>query len=67
MIGMTYAIDAIFVDKQNTVVGLVRNIKPLQISTVFFKAESCLELPVGTIDSTSTEVGDVLVYSEANA
>lgn len=58
MFGMIYSIDAVFVDKSNTVVGLDRKIRPMMMSTIYFKAESCIELPAGTIDSTRTEIGD---------
>ena len=56
---MLYAIDAVFVDKANKVVALVKGIKPWCVSAMYFDAHACLELPVGTIDSTNTEVGDL--------
>ncbi len=58
MFGMSYAIDAIFLDKQNTVIGLVKNLKPWRISPYFKNAFGCLELPAGTISSTGTAIGD---------
>lgn len=61
MIGMTYAIDCVFVDKTMSVVGLVENIGPFRISSLFSSAEGCLELPVGTIARTGTKLGDTLV------
>jgi uncharacterized protein len=66
MFGMTFAIDAIFVDKKGLVVGLVRNIKPWSMSDVYWKALGCLELPVGTIDATGTSVGDQLDFNESD-
>jgi uncharacterized membrane protein (UPF0127 family) len=60
MFGMGYSIDAIFVDANNVVVGIVSEIKPGRISRVFWKARGCLELPGGTISSTGTVVGDKL-------
>jgi uncharacterized membrane protein (UPF0127 family) len=62
MLGMLYAIDAVFVDKNNKVVALVKGIKPWRISAMYLNAESCLELPPGTIDDTGTAVGDQIVY-----
>jgi len=58
MMGMVYAIDCVFVDKQGTVVGLCKEVKPWALSPVFGKALGCIELPAGTIDATHTEVGD---------
>jgi uncharacterized membrane protein (UPF0127 family) len=62
MFWMTYAIDAIFVDRDYKVVGLVSNIKPWQVSKVFRNARACLELPTGTIEKSSTQLGDVLNF-----
>ncbi|HEY9733393.1 MAG TPA: DUF192 domain-containing protein [Drouetiella sp.] len=61
MIGMAYAIDAIFLDDDYKVVGLVNDIQPMQVSKVYRQATACLELPAGTISSTGTELGDQLV------
>ncbi|MBF0523290.1 MAG: DUF192 domain-containing protein [Candidatus Omnitrophica bacterium] len=58
MFFMKFAIDAIFVDKNNVVVGLVHNIKPFQLSPIFFKASYVIEVPVQTIAQTKTAVGD---------
>ncbi|MBS2000551.1 MAG: DUF192 domain-containing protein [Candidatus Obscuribacterales bacterium] len=61
MIGMTYPIDAIFLDDDYKVVGLVDDIQPMQVSKVYKEARACLELPSGTISSTGTQLGDQLV------
>ena len=58
MFGMTYAIDVIFLDANNVVVGIVSQIKPGRLSRIFWKAKGCLELPAGTISNTGTGVGD---------
>jgi hypothetical protein len=65
MFGMIYPIDAIFVDRKNVVVGLVRGIKPWRMSSCFFKAESCLELPAGTVNATGTALGDQLTREDS--
>lgn len=58
MFGMKYPIDAIFLDRSGQVVGLVEAIDPGAVSPVFWKSESCLELPAGTISATATAPGD---------
>jgi uncharacterized protein len=63
MIGMTYSIDAIFLDDDFKVVAAVEEIKPMQVSKLFRDATACLELPSGTISNTGTQVGDQLVNS----
>lgn len=61
MFFMRFAIDAVFLDKDGKVVGLVENLKPGRLSPVFSQAHACLELPAGTISSTATAIGDVLI------
>ncbi len=63
MIFMRFAIDAIFVDQADRVVGVVENIKPFQLSPIFFKASYVIEIPAGVIDKSKTEVGDQLRIS----
>lgn len=64
MFGMKYAIDAIFFDKQWLVVGIVEGIAPGKLSKVY-RAHCCLELPVGAIRESGTEVGDKCQVTEA--
>jgi len=66
MLFMRFAIDVIFVNKDNKVLGLVKNIKPFQISPYFFRAKKAIELPVGVIVSSRTEKGDTLLLEEEN-
>jgi len=63
MFGMAYAIDAVFLDHEGVVVGLVENLKPGSISKTFWKAKGCLELPAGTLSGTDTRLGDTIVLS----
>ncbi|MBX9720860.1 MAG: DUF192 domain-containing protein [Candidatus Obscuribacterales bacterium] len=65
MFGMKYAIDVVFLDKQNRVVGLCDSIKPGQMSKLFLKAQACLELPPGIIRSTATTEGDEIEFAAA--
>ena len=58
MFFMKFAIDVIFVDSKNQVVGLSPRIKPFMLSPVFWKSACAIELPAGTIESTKTQVGD---------
>lgn len=65
MFGMKYSIDVVFLDKNNTVVGLAENIGPGKVSRTFIKARGCLEIPAGTASDTSTEVGDIIVVGDS--
>jgi len=60
MLFMRFAIDAIFVDKQSRVVGLVADIRPFHLSPLFFHARYVIELPSGAIMATKTSLGDQL-------
>ena len=62
MFFMKFAIDVIFVNKLNQVVGLVENIKPNRLSKIYWKASSAIELPAGIISSTKTEIGDKINF-----
>ncbi|MFA5059291.1 MAG: DUF192 domain-containing protein [Candidatus Omnitrophota bacterium] len=58
MFFMRFSIDVIFVGKDNSVVGLVKNIKPFSLSPIFWKAQRAIELPAGTIQASGTCLGD---------
>jgi uncharacterized protein len=59
-IGMRFVFDAIFLDKHNCVVHLVREMKPWRISKMVFESHSVLEIPPGLIAVSGTELGDQL-------
>ena len=61
MFFMKFALDLVYLDRQKTVVKVRRNVKPWRIS-VALKARSVLELPVGVIEESRTEVGDQLEF-----
>ena len=58
MFFMRFAIDVIFLDKNQHVIGLCAHIKPFQLSPIFWKSSCAIELSVGTIDKTHTQIGD---------
>ncbi len=60
MFFMRFAIDVIFVDKKNYVVGFVKRIKPFRLSPIFFKASYAIELIEGAIAAKNVSVGDEL-------
>lgn len=64
MFFMRFAIDVVFANKKNRVVGLVRGIKPFYLSPFFWRADFAVELPAGTIDASKTQVGDLLEIKE---
>jgi len=60
MFFMRFPLDIIFIDKSDTVVFLIENIKPWRFSRIVRKAHSVIELPAGIIHESRTEIGDIL-------
>jgi hypothetical protein len=55
---MRFAIDVLFLDKANSVVGMIEDMKPYRISKIYLKAYYVIELPAGTIKITNTRLLD---------
>jgi len=60
MFFMRFAIDVVFLDKDHKVVGLVKNILPFHCSPIFWHAHLAVELPAGAIQSTNTQINDII-------
>ncbi len=63
-IGMKYAFDALFIDRNRKVVGAYRSFPRNRISRIFPSADGVLELPAGTIEGTGTRIGDEIAFRE---
>lgn len=44
-----FPIDVVFISKKNTVVKVIRNFRPWQVSGIYLKATKTLELPAGVL------------------
>ena len=64
---MGYAIDLVFVDREQRVTKLVPRLAPWRIVWWTSGARDCLELPAGALEGTGTEVGDQLRFEELPA
>jgi len=60
MFFMKFVIDALFVDKNNVVVGIVSSIAPNRLSRIYWRASFVVELFPGAIGKSQTEVGDTI-------
>ena len=60
MFFMHYAIDAVFVDGAGRVTRMAPNLRPWQVVWSARGGRDCLELPVGRIAESGTQVGDTL-------
>jgi hypothetical protein len=61
MFFMRYAIDAVFVDRENRVVRVVEDLRPWRIVAWVRGAADCVELPVGAARAADVQPGDHLV------
>jgi uncharacterized protein len=62
MFFMRFAIDIVFLGRNNTVIKINRRLAPWRVSSVVFGARRALELPAGASDESSTQVGDLIVF-----
>ncbi|HEY1015695.1 MAG TPA: DUF192 domain-containing protein [Herpetosiphonaceae bacterium] len=63
MFFMRFAIDVLFVDRDNRVVGLRHEFKPWRPFAGARHARYTIELPAGILAATGTEVGDQLALT----
>ncbi len=65
MFFMRFAIDAVFVDREHRVSKAVIDLRPWRVVWWARGARDCIELPVGAIAASGTQVGDRLVFAPA--
>jgi len=58
--GMRFPIDIAILDNEWKVIAIRPDMRPFQMTRMFWKAAAVLELPSGTLDATSTRVGDTI-------
>jgi len=63
MWGMRYALDILFSDGQDRVVGLEASLAPWRLSKYYKQATRVIELPVGTLAESGTCLGDQLLFT----
>jgi uncharacterized membrane protein (UPF0127 family) len=62
--GMRFPIDVVALDRNHCVRGVWENVGPFRIAALGFKIHKVLELPVGAIRDSRTQVNDQLVLQE---
>ncbi len=63
MFFMKFAIDAIFLDKENRILHIAHTIKPWRISALILGAKSVLEVAAGTAVKNGLVTGEELSFS----
>lgn len=56
---MRYSLDVVFLNKENKVIKIIRNLKPWKMTGIYLKARKVLEAPTGKL-SADLRVGDTL-------
>ncbi len=62
LIGVSYPLDVIFVDRHGKVVALYRGLEPGRRTSYHLGAEYALEVPAGTVAATHTRETDLLTW-----
>ncbi|MEN6313526.1 MAG: DUF192 domain-containing protein [Clostridiaceae bacterium] len=62
MFFMRFPIDAVFIDRDNTILYIEECIKPWRISKMVNGSKSVLELPAGTASAAAAKPGDLLEF-----
>ena len=57
-IGMRYAIDALYLDRDLRVVHIEKELRPWRLGAFRVRAASVLELPAGAVGRSQTRIGD---------
>jgi len=57
---MRYAIDVVYLDRENKVILIYENVRPWRLTRMVGEAATVLELPAHTAWSTGTRVGDAV-------
>ncbi|RLL47153.1 DUF192 domain-containing protein [Oceanobacillus piezotolerans] len=58
---MKYSIDILYLDKEKKIVGIEKDLEPGKVGKKWMNAKSVIELPAGTMDKTSTVMGQRVV------
>ncbi len=61
--GMRFPIDIVFVDREGHVIGLVSALPPWRPWAGAWRARRTIELPIGAIEVSHTQLGDVLAFT----
>lgn len=65
--GMLFPIDVVVLDDNFSAIGLRPRMGPFRMTRLFFKGAMVLELPSGTVEATSTSLGDAIEFSSVQS
>lgn len=66
MFGMLYSVDVLFLDRQQRVVNVKRNLRPFAFALGGPGSYSTIELPAASLDKVSVAAGDTITLERCN-
>ncbi|MHB1419227.1 MAG: DUF192 domain-containing protein [Bacillota bacterium] len=57
-VAMRFSIDVIFIDRECRIIRMIHQMRPNRFSPIIRKAAAVVELPAGTLKTSSTKMGD---------
>ncbi len=66
-IGLLFPMDVVYLDAACVVVHLIEHLAPFRVAPVKIKAQTVLELPIRSVYSSRTQVGDKLLICSADS
>ncbi len=57
---MQFNIDCLFLDKKNSVVGILSDVKPSRLSPVYWSGQRVIEFSSGILKSSNTQLRDII-------
>jgi uncharacterized membrane protein (UPF0127 family) len=62
---MRFSIDCIFLDQNNCVIHIIRNLKPWKITPIIHNSRTVIELPGNSLSELDAELGDKIYKFKA--
>jgi hypothetical protein len=62
-LGMQFPIDVLVLDNDWKILGVRKRMWPFLVTRIYFRAAAVLELPPGTVEDSSTCVGDSVEFA----
>ena len=66
MFFMRFAIDIVFLDRDDRVVHISHHLRPWRVSPVLFAARKAIELAAGAAARSNTAIGDTIAFRAAD-
>ena len=63
---MRFPIDVVFVGQDNRIIKAIQGLAPWRLTGIYFLAQYCIELPIGTLTFSHTSSGDLLFIGDSD-